>query len=104
MAKYLFVYHGGSHPRTEAEVKEVMDAWGAWLGSMGSDVIDGGNPVGKSTTVNADGSVTDNGGSNPVSGYGLFEARDLADALAKAKACPVLTAGGTIELAEAFDM
>ncbi len=51
MAKYLFVYHGGDHPETEAEVKEVLDAWGAWMGSMGAAVIDGGNPVGKSSTT-----------------------------------------------------
>lgn len=104
MAKYLFIYHGGSHPETEAEVKEVMDAWGAWMGSMGADVIDGGNPVGMSSTVNPDGSVADNGGSNPASGYGLFEAPDLTDALAKAKGCPILGAGGSIEVAEAIDM
>ena len=62
MAKYLFIYHGGKHPETEEEVAAVMDAWGNWLGSMGSAVIDGGNPVGKSSTVNPDGSVADNGG------------------------------------------
>jgi len=104
MAKYLFVYHGGKNPETEAEVAEVVDAWGAWLGSMGAAVIDGGNPVGMSSTINPDGSVTDNGGSNPVSGYGLFEAPDLDDAIAKGRACPVLTAGGSIEVAEAIDM
>ncbi len=104
LAKYLFVYHGGDHPETEAEVKEVLDAWGAWMGSMGAEVIDGGNPVGKSSTVNSDGSVSDNGGSNPASGYGLFEAPDLDDALAKAKGCPILSAGGTIEVAQAIDM
>lgn len=104
MAKYLFVYHGGSHPETEAEVAEVMDAWGNWLGSMGSAVVDGGNPVGKSSTVNADGSVSDNGGSNPASGYSLIEASDLSDAVSKAKNCPILAAGGSIELAEAIDM
>ena len=104
MAKYLFVYHGGDHPESEAEVKEVLDAWGAWMGSMGAAVIDGGNPVGKSSTVNSDGSVIDNGGSNPASGYGLFEAPDLDDALAKAKGCPILSVGGTIEVAQAIDM
>ncbi len=104
MAKYLFVYHGGKNPETEAEVNEVLDSWGAWMGSMGAAVIDGGNPVGMSSTVNSDGSVSDNGGSNPASGYGLFEAPDLDDALAKAKGCPILAAGGTVELAEAIDM
>jgi hypothetical protein len=104
MAKYLFVYHGGDHPETEADVAAVMDAWGSWFGGMGSAVVDGGNPVGKSSTVNSDGSVASNGGSNPASGYSLIEASDLNDALAKAKKCPILAAGGSVELAEAIDM
>jgi hypothetical protein len=104
MAKYLFVYHGGSKPESDDELKEVMDAWGQWFASMGSDVIDGGNPVGMSTTVHAGGRVESNGGANPTSGYSLIEATDLDDAVAKAKGCPILTAGGSIELAEAFDM
>lgn len=104
MAKYLFVYHGGSNPGTEEEIAEVMNAWGQWFGSMGAAVIDGGNPVGLSSTVQSDGSVEGNGGSNPASGYSLIEAADLDDATAKAKACPVLAAGGSVELAEAIDM
>jgi hypothetical protein len=83
MAKYLFVYHGGS---------------------MGAAVIDGGNPVGDSSTVNPDGSVSGNGGANPASGYSLIEATDLDDALAKAQGCPILVGGGSIEVAEAIDM
>ncbi len=104
MAKYLFVYHGGNKPESEAEMAKVMDAWGKWFGSMGSAVIDGGNPVGMSTTVHSDGSVEDNGGANPASGYSLIEASGLDDAVAKAKACPILASGGSIELAEAIDM
>ncbi|MDH5456272.1 MAG: YciI family protein [Gammaproteobacteria bacterium] len=104
MAKYLYVYHGGSDPETEEEVAEVLDAWGNWLGSMGAAVIDGGNPVGRSSTVNPDGSVTDDGGANPASGYSLIEAADFDDALAKAKGCPILQAGGSIEVAEVIDM
>ena len=104
MAKYLFVYHGGSQPETEEEIAAVIDAWGSWMGSMGAAVVDGGNPVGMSSTVNPDRSVADNGGSNPASGYGLFEAADLDDAIAKAKGCPILDAGGSVELAECIDM
>ncbi len=104
MAKYLFVYHGGSKPETKEEQTKVMDAWGQWFGSMGSAVIDGGNPVGMSTTVQSDGSVVNNGGANPASGYSLIDASDDNDAIAKAKRCPILDAGGSVELAEAFDM
>ena len=71
---------------------------------MGAAVVDGGNPVGMSSTVHGDGSVTGDGGSNPASGYGLFEASDMDDALAKAKGCPILDAGGSVEVAEAIDM
>jgi len=104
MAKYLFIYHGGKHPETDAEMAKVMDAWGNWMGAMGSAVVDGGNPVGKSSTVGPDGSVADNGGSNPASGYGLFEASGLDDAISKAQGCPILSEGGSVELAEVIDM
>ena len=104
MAKYLFIYHGGKHPESEEEVAEVLDAWGSWLGGMGAAVVDGGNPVGLSSTVNPDGTVTDNGGANPATGYGLIEAADLDDAIAKARGCPILVAGGSVELAECIDM
>lgn len=104
MAKYLFVYHGGNSPESDDEYKEVMDAWGNWFESMGAAVVDGGNPVGTSSTVHSDGSVTADGGSNPASGYSLIEANDVDDAIVKAKACPILQAGGSVELAEAIDM
>ena len=104
MAKYLFVYHGGKHPETDEEMASVLDAWGQWMESMGAAVIDGGNPVGVSSTVNADGSVSDNGGPKPASGYGLFEASNLDDVIAKARGCPILEAGGSVELAEVLDM
>ncbi len=104
MAKYLFVYHGGEDPETEEELKQVMDDWGQWLESMGAAVVDGGNPVGPSKTVHPGGRVTDDGGANPASGYGLFEATDMEDALEKAGRCPILAAGGSVEVAEAIDM
>ena len=104
MSKYLFVYHGGNKPDSQEEVAKVMDAWGQWFGSMGSAVVDGGNPVGMSSTVQSNGSVVDNGGANPASGYSLIEAPSLAEALAKAKGCPILSAGGSVEVAEAMDM
>jgi hypothetical protein len=104
MAKYLFVYHGGKAPTDPAEQKKAMDAWGSWFGSMGAAVVDGGNPVGKSSTVKSDGSLADGGGANPASGYSLIEASSLADAHKKAAGCPILQAGGTIEIAPTMDM
>jgi hypothetical protein len=105
MSKYLFVYHGGGGPMpSKDEMKQIMDAWGSWFASMGTAVIDGGNPVGMSSTVKSDGSLTNGGGSNPASGYSLIEAASLEDAHKKAKGCPILKRGGTIEIAPCLDM
>ncbi len=104
MAKYLLIYHGGKPATDPAERKAAMDAWGAWFGGLGAAVIDGGNPTGASATVRADGSLVTGGGANPVSGYSLISASNLEDAHAKARGCPLLKTGGTIEIAEAFDM
>jgi len=103
MARYLFIYHGGRMPATMEEGQQAMAAWGQWFGSLGADVIDGGNPVGASTTVIHDGSVVSNGGANPTTGYSVVNARDLDDAIAKAKGCPILLMGGSVELAETFE-
>ncbi len=105
MAKYVFIYHGGSvQPSSPEEGLAIMQAWVQWFASMGDAVIDGGHPVGLSSTVNSDGSLSAGGGSNPVSGYSLIEATSLEDAHQKAKGSPHLKAGGTIEIAEAIDM
>ncbi len=103
MAKYLFVFHGGKMP-DPADAKATHDAWGAWFGSLGAAVIDGGNPVGKSYTVLSDGSLVNHGGANPTSGYSLIEAANVEDAHRKAAGCPILKAEGTIEFALAIDM
>ena len=104
MPKFLFVYHGGKPATNEAEKKKIYDAWGMWFGSMGKSVIDGGNPCAVSSTIHANGTVTNDGGSNPASGYSLIEAANIADAQAKAKSCPLLKAGGSVEIAQAMDM
>jgi hypothetical protein len=104
MTKYLFVYHGGSHPETKEAQTKVMAAWGQWFGSMGKALIDGGNPVGKSSTVRSNGTVAKDGGANPATGYSLIEAPNLEDALSKAKSCSLLAAGGSVEVAPAMDM
>jgi len=104
MSQYLFVYHGGRMPETEEEGAQMMKAWEDWLGGMGDDVVDGGNPVGQSSTVFPDGSVQNNGGTNPASGYSIIKATSDEDAATKAKTCPILAAGGTVELAAIIEM
>jgi hypothetical protein len=104
MPKYVFAYHGGSRPESEAEQAAVMTAWINWFGTLGEAVVDGGNAVGASRTIVADGSTSDGGGTNPLTGYSLVNASDLDAAVSLAKGCPILSAGGSVEVAEAIDM
>lgn len=104
MAKFLFAYHGGGDmPSDPAEMEKEMTLWREWFGAIGQHVVDGGNPVGQSHTVSG-GGVVDNGGSNPVSGYGIFEAANMDEASEIAKGCPVIAGGGTVEVAEIIDV
>ncbi|MGR3292162.1 MAG: hypothetical protein ACU0C9_13340 [Paracoccaceae bacterium] len=103
MANYIFAYHGGKMPETPEEGERVMAAWGAWYGSMGDALQNGGGPCGKSNTVGKNG-VTGDGGPNPISGYTLVSAADQDAANEMAKGCPILGDGGSVEVAEVMDM
>ena len=104
MPKYVYAYHGGGGAATPEQQESAMKAWMSWFESIGANVVDGGNPVGASKTILADGSVKDGGGANPLSGYSVVSASDLDAAVAMAKGCPIFASGGTVEVAEAIDM
>ena len=103
MAKYLLTYRGGGMPETEAEQAAVMQAWEAWYGTLGAAVADPGNPCGAGRTIAADGSVGPVGAST-ISGYTIISAEDLDAAVGHAKGCPILAAGGSVEVSETFDV
>ncbi|HUG31295.1 MAG TPA: hypothetical protein VMM14_00260 [Acidimicrobiia bacterium] len=104
MAKFVLAYHGGGIAETEEEQAEVMAAWGAWMEGLGSALKDPGNPSGARKTIAADGSVSDGGGANPVTGYSILEAGSLDEAVTLAKSNPVFASGGSIEVIEAIEM
>jgi hypothetical protein len=100
MANYLLTYHGGGMPESEEEQARVIAAWGKWYGKLGKAVVDGGNPIGQSKTIASTGRITRGGGKNPVTGYTIIKAKDIDSAARLAKGCPILKAGGSIEVAE----
>lgn len=103
MQKFLFAYHGGKNFETKEEGKAHMENWMAWMGGLKDAVVDPGLPVGPSKTVSADG-VTDDGGSNPLSGITIVQAETIEQAIEMAKSCPHVSIGGTIEVAPAMNM
>lgn len=104
MTKYVFSYHGTSEmPTDQTAIDEVMAAWGAWFGSLGDAIVDGGNPFGASKTVASDGSVSDSN-SAQLSGYSIVNAESLDAAVAMAQGCPVLGGDSSITVSEVIEM
>ena len=101
MAKFVLAYTGGSMAQTPEEQEKVMGDWMNWFGTLGAAVVDGGAPFGASATIASDGATSD-GGRSALTGYSIIEAADVADATTKAKGCPVLASGGSIEVYEAM--
>ena len=102
MGKYVFAYKGGSMAETPEAQEAAMQAWGEWFGTLGSSVIDGGNPFGASTAVESEGSTGP--ATAGLTGYSVIEADSLELAAKAAGGCPVLGAGGTVEVYEAIPM
>ncbi len=103
MSDFMFAFHGGSMPETPEEGEKVMAAWEAWMGGLGEAMVNPGNPVGLSKTVSAAG-VADDGGSNPLSGFTIVKAGSIEEACEMAKGCPIIDAGGSVEVAPIVEM
>ena len=103
MPKFVLAYHGAPKFKSKEEGMAHMVAWREWSQGMGDAVVDPGMPVGVSKTITADG-VEDGGGSNPLSGITIIQADTMEAAIELARPCPHVSAGGSIEIAEAMDM
>ncbi|WP_108879821.1 YciI family protein [Anderseniella sp. Alg231-50] len=102
MPQFIFAYHGGKMPEDPYEGAKLMARWEAWMAGLGKAVVNPGHPVGKSSTVTSSG-VTDDGGSNPLSGFSLVEADSMDAAIEMARGCPHIE-HGSIEIAETMAM
>ena len=98
MGKYVLVYQGGAMADTEEAQQAAMAKWGAWFGSLGSAVVDGGAPFGPSAAVGG------GGARSGLTGYSILEAGDLDAAVKLAEGCPVTDSGGTVDVYETIDM
>ena len=103
MPQYVIVYLGGEEPSSPEEGKKHFSKYMEWLSSLGSTAVSPTNPLKNTTTVNADGTVTD-GGTTAMSGYTIVEADSMESALSIAKGCPFLEIGGSLEVSELVEM
>ncbi len=105
MTKYVLAYHGGGPmPESAEETEKIMAQWGAWFQGLGASLVDPGNPLTQARTVASNGSASDGGGVNPLTGYSIINADSIDAAVDVAKGCPVLAGGGNVEVAEAIEI
>jgi hypothetical protein len=102
MVKYLLLYRGGSGMAPTEEERAVVTAeWDNWFGRLGDDLVDGGDQIGASRVVDANGNRDSAGEANaPVSGYSIIAAGDLDTAVKIASMSPVAAVGGIVEVHE----
>ena len=96
MAEFIFTYRTPAD--YTANTPEGIAAWTAWFQSMGTQVRDIGKPVYSRATVGG------SAGGTPLGGYSLVTAQSLDEAVTLAKDCPIVAAGGGVEVGELADV
>ena len=98
----MLVYKGGGEmAQDEAARQQIMDAWGRWFGSLADGLVDGGNPFGPSASVSPGGAVSQ-GATSGLTGYSIIKSDTLQQATESARGCPILAAGGSVDVYETF--
>lgn len=106
MPKFLFIYRNpaaqATQPPSPEQIQQVMAMWREWFAKCGSAIVDGGDglmPTGK--VVKSGGVVTDGPfieSKEMLGGYTVIQADTYEKAVEIAKSCPVLLAGGHVEV------
>lgn len=91
MSAYLFTFRA---PDPYAPSAGTFDAWAAWQAGLGARLKDRGNPGFSAAIVGASAAET------TLGGYSLIRAGSLQAAAALAGGCPLLAAGGAVEICE----
>jgi hypothetical protein len=86
MNRFLLLIYGGKETSP--------DAWTAWYAGLGNAVIDAGGPAMPGKIVSAGG--VKSAGTEPVTGYCIFQAGDLDSVVKMSKSCPIIAGGGQV--------
>ena len=93
MPKFMMVYKGEETDMSEMTPEqgaEVMAKWGAWMGKVGSALVDVGTPFGAGHSIVDDGTT---GTAVSLSGYSIVEAASIDAASGFADGNPYLSEG-----------
>jgi hypothetical protein len=91
MSTYLFTFRA---PPRYAPSAGTFEAWSTWQLELGARLKDRGNPAFAAAALGASAADT------ALGGYSLIRAGSLDAAEALARGCPMLGAGGAVEICE----
>lgn len=97
MPRYFLAYRGDPSGGSS----EDQQAWGAWIKDNMARMVNPGQPLGASVTIGPGG--TTEGYPDATTGYTIFEAADMDEAITIASACPYAKTA-QMELAEERQM
>lgn len=101
MERFLIVYRGAPDGSSDAPEHHPGN-WTAWLGSLGSAVIDRGSLTHSSVEIPSR-LLGPKLSSSSLSGYSIVEALDFNAAVKLAEACPIFDEKGSVEIARLTD-
>jgi len=104
MSRYLYLYRGPATPMEEftpEQSAEQLQAWGQWMGRVGSALVDGGAPFGARSAVADDGTSPV---ASDLNGYTIVEADDLDAARSLLEGHPFLSEGKGRFAVEVFEL
>ena len=100
MKHYVLIYRGAVQPDNG---QQHMTDWMAWVNDLGDAMVNPGTPMHPSQTIGQDGhGITQS--DNPICGFSVIQAADMASAIRLVAPCPHITIGGSIEVAEAMNL
>jgi hypothetical protein len=105
MTEFLYLYRGGSDPKSPAEGQQTMQQWMAWmkelgekghLKAVGSPLERTGKLVSGANKTISDGPFAE--AKDLIGGYTIVAAKDINEASELAKGCPIFHVGGAVEV------
>jgi hypothetical protein len=105
MGEFTYLFRGRDTTASPEQMQKTMEKWVVWFKELGAKghLKDTGHPLehtgkvvkGKQKIVN-DGPYAE--AKDVVGGYIVIEAKDLLHAVEISKGCPILEAGGSVEV------
>ena len=105
MAAFMLIFRGQQPEASPEQMQQTMKKWLAWFKELGDNghIKYPGHPLqGTGKVVSGKQKIVHDGpyaeAKDVVNGFTLINAKDLAQAVELSKGCPILEAGGSVEV------